>query len=70
MIAEAAKSMPAFDLLSKERVRSRVDQPAAAGGSRAAPEGHERGLEPGTSDGGGTGGTGEGVMGSLIQLFM
>jgi len=53
LIAEAAKSMPAFDLLSKERVRSRrilVDQPAAAGGSRAAPEGHERGLEPGTSD--------------------
>jgi hypothetical protein len=26
-----------------------VDQPAAAGVSRAAPEGHERGLEPGTS---------------------
>jgi hypothetical protein len=38
--------------LAKERARSRSRraQPAAAGGSRAAPKGHERGLEPGTAD--------------------
>ena len=57
---------PSTSFLSKERVRSRVDQPAAGalvqlagarcpvarGGSRASPEGHERGLEPaGTSRG-------------------
>jgi len=52
VIAEAAKSMPAFDLLSKAAgvAFSRRPACAATGGSRAAPEDHERGLETGTSD--------------------
>ena len=35
-LAEATKSMDGFDLVSKERVDSLFEQPAAAAGSRAA----------------------------------
>ena len=50
MIAKAAKSMHTFDLVSQRSGSILFDQLATAGGSRAAAEGKERGLDTGISD--------------------
>ena len=50
LIAKAPKSMHTFDLACRRSGSILFDQLATAGGSRAAAEGEERGLDTGTSD--------------------